>query len=38
MEETMNFNEKLEKYADLAVEIGLNIKEKEGVVINCSEH
>lgn len=34
----MNFNEKLEKYADLAVEIGLNIKEKEGVVINCSEH
>lgn len=34
----MNFQEKLDKYADLAVEIGLSIKEKEGLVINCSEH
>lgn len=34
----MNFKEKLDKYADLAVETGLAIKEKEGLVINCSEH
>lgn len=33
----MTFNEKLDKYADLAVEIGLSIKEKEGVILACSK-
>ena len=31
----MNFNEKLQKYADLCVKLGVNIQKDQTLVINC---